>query len=215
MLVRLSRRRSDLHEAQLNIKLVEKITALDSLPLNEIDTYYGLTRLPDLNEALSGLLSKDKRNVILHPGSKGSAREWGIDNFTRLISLLPPDKFQVFISGTEEEGEMLKDTKMFDADHVTDITGKMKLGEFMSFIRQCDSLVAASTGPLHLAAALGIQAIGIYPPIRPMHPGRWAPIGKKASYLVKDKECSDCRETGACHCMKEIEAEEVKNLLIT
>jgi len=64
--------------------------------------------------------------------------------------------------------------------------------------------VAASTGPLHLAAALGIKAIGIYPPIRPMHPERWAPIGEKATFLVKDKECDECRKQGPCHCMQEI-----------
>ena len=64
-----------------------------------------------------------------------------------------------------------------------------------------------------LAAALGITAIGIYPPIRPMHPGRWAPIGIKATYIVKEDDCEDCREQGSCHCMAEISPGHVKEML--
>jgi len=30
---------------------------------------------------------------------------------------------------------------------------------------------------------VGIRAIGLYPSQRPMHPGRWMPIGLNASYL--------------------------------
>lgn len=44
-------------------------------------------------------------------------------------------------------------------------------------------MVASGTGPLHLAAALGINAIGLFPTIRPIHPGRWQPIGMKAHFF--------------------------------
>jgi hypothetical protein len=30
---------------------------------------------------------------------------------------------------------------------------------------------------------VGIRAIGLYPSQRPMHPGRWMPLGAKATYL--------------------------------
>jgi heptosyltransferase III len=37
---------------------------------------------------------------------------------------------------------------------------------------------------LHIAAALGIRSIGLYTPQRPMHPGRWAPLGRDTRVLV-------------------------------
>ena len=76
--------------------------------------------------------------------------------------------------------------------------------QFLAFIAAADGLVAGSTGPLHLAAALGRHALGLYPPIRPMHPGRWAPLGPHADYLVFDKpNCADCRaQPAACACIK-------------
>lgn len=203
-LVRLSRRKSSLHEAQLNINLVKSITGIDDMPLGNIHKFYGLTQTQVLDTNFTTLFDKEKINVILHPKSKGSAREWGLNNFIELIKILPDEKYKVFISGTEDEGLMMKDSGIFDIDHVVNLCGKMSLAQLISFIKACDVLVAASTGPLHLAAALGIKAIGIYPPIRPMHPERWAPIGEKATFLVKDKECDECRKQGPCHCMQEI-----------
>jgi ADP-heptose:LPS heptosyltransferase len=95
-------------------------------------------------------------------------------------------------------------------EKVTDLTGRFSLDEFIAFLSGIDAIVAASTGPLHIAAALGTQAIGIYPPIRPMHPGRWAPIGDRTEVLVKSvTECNDCRKKLDCHCMREINANQV------
>ena len=63
----------------------------------------------------------------------------------------------------------------------------------ISFINNCHGLVACSTGPLHIAAALGKYALGIYPPMKPIDPGRWAAIGKRTKIFVLKISCSDCR----------------------
>ena len=97
---------------------------------------------------------------------------------------------------------------------VTDTCGRFTLEEFISFINATDGIVAMSTGPLHIAAALGKAAIGIFPPIRPMHPGRWAPVGKKAFALVADHECRLCRKDGICKCMDEVTPEMVRDKLL-
>jgi ADP-heptose:LPS heptosyltransferase len=212
-LVSLSRKKSALHEAQLNIKLVSSITGIKLLDLAEIGELYGLTNTVPLRDDFRALIDPARKNIILHPKSKGSAREWGLQNFMELIELLPEDKYKIFVSGSGEEGELLASSGILNHQKVTSICGKMSLGQFMSFIRECNFLVAASTGPLHLAAALGIGAVGIYPPIRPMHPGRWAPLGPKASFLVKGKECNDCILGSNCTCMEEIEPVSVKKLL--
>jgi len=97
---------------------------------------------------------------------------------------------------------------------VIDLTGYFELNEFIAFINHSDGLVAASTGPLHIASALGKLVVGIYPPIKPMHPGRWAPIGKNAHFVVVNKECSDCRKSLNCHCMNEVSPEQVMKIIL-
>lgn len=152
--------------------------------------------------------------MILHPKSKGSAREWGLENFSKLITALDKNRYAVYISGTAQEGELVK--SLIDRHpEVTDLTGKLSLQQFIAFINHCDTLVAASTGPLHIAAALGKKAIGLFSPMRPIHPGRWKPVGKQAAYLVFDEDCEDCRNKKECHCLLKIEPADVINLIET
>lgn len=210
-----SRRRSGLHEAQLNFMLLRRLTGAPVPSLSEISGLYGLERLVPLRPEIAGQSDKNRFNLILHPGSRGSAREWGLDHFSTLAGLLPPETFNIFITGTEAEGRSLREAGFFrDSVSMTDLTGKLSLAELISFIAAADGLVAASTGPLHLAAALGKHALGLYPPIRPMHPGRWAPVGVNASYLCIDKKCDSCRKTAHCECMRAISPESVRDQLL-
>jgi heptosyltransferase III len=234
-LLHYSRRKSELHEAQLNLKLLQPLGIRSEFSRSEIPSFYGLSKFAlrhdpfdkdDLNTLIKGIqvTDDDERTanregqneafkLILHPKSKGSAREWGLENFSKLIGLLPVDKFRIFVTGTRQEGEMMKEFLQEHEKRVTDLTGKLSLEELLAFINDCDGIVAASTGPLHIAAALGKTAIGLFAPMRPIFPERWAPLGSKASYLVLDKRCSDCRRSGDCKCIRSITPEQVAGKL--
>jgi len=213
-LVKLSRKNSELHESQLNLKLLSPFNINKEFSLEELQQYYGFNKLKELSKDIIALIDKDKFNLILHPKSKGSAREWGLDNFAKLIEILPKDKFKIFITGTTVEAELMNDQLISKyANDITDLTSKLDLSKLIAFINQADGLIGASTGPLHIAAALGKHALGIYPPIRPMHPGRWSPVGQNAFCFVVDKECNECRKISVCECMHSISPEMVKEKL--
>ncbi len=213
-LVRLSRKNSDLHEAQLNLQLLQSFGIDKIFSIEEIAASFGLEKVQPLEPEFSQLLHPKKYNLILHPKSQGSAREWGMDNFISLVRSLNMERYHIFISGTEKERILLQPIFEAVGKKVIDISGKMDLTQFMSFINQCDGLVANSTGPLHIAAALNKYSFGIYAPMRPIHPGRWAPIGNKVQAFVLDKECSDCRHNKIpCHCIKEVPPVWIKKAL--
>ncbi|HOZ87322.1 MAG TPA: glycosyltransferase family 9 protein, partial [Bacteroidia bacterium] len=172
---------------------------------------YGFTKLPGLDKQFMDLIAPGKFNLILHPKSKGSAREWGIANFKKLVACLPAERFNIFISGTAEEGKLMPE--LLSDPRVTDLTGKMNLRQLVAFINQCDGLVAASTGPLHVAAALGKRALGLFVPRKPIHPGRWRPLGQRARALVYDEDCVSCASGADCTCITKISPEQIKNLL--
>ncbi len=213
--VNFSRRKSDLHEAQLNFKLLQAFDIDTEPSFQEIATWYGLT-LNDTNNDFSKWLSDEKFNLIVHPKSKGSAKEWGVENYAHLVAQLPAKDFNVLITGIKEEGDLLKEQvpELFTHAHVQDLTGALSLEQLLSLINKVDGFLAGSTGPLHIAAALGKFTLGIYPPIRPMHPGRWQPIGKNAHYITLDKMCSDCRKSESCACVKSITIAQVKSKLV-
>ncbi len=211
-LIKLSRKNSELHEAQLNLKLVHFLNINTDIALSEISHLYGFTRIPVLEEKSKFLIDPSLFNVILHPKSKGSAREWGLENFQNLINLLPKEKYKIFISGTAQDGQAMQGF-IKNNPEVIDLTGKLSLQQFIAFINSCNGLVAASTGPLHIAAALNKKAIGLFAPMRPIHPGRWKPLGKDAHHLLITKNCNDCRKNFDCHCIREINAKQVFDLL--
>jgi len=211
-LIKLSRKNSTLHEAQLNLKLLSFLNISTAVELKDVSKFYGFTKLPHLEEKYDALITKDKFNLILHPKSKGSAKEWGLANFGKLISLLPMDKFNVFISGTDQDGKAMQDF-ITSNKSVINLTGKLSLQQFIAFINNCDGLVAASTGPLHIAAALNKKAIGLFSPKRPIHPGRWMPLGKNAHTLVFDPNCVKCAKKEDCDCITRIDPKQILALL--
>ncbi len=209
-----TRKNSPLHEAQLNFELAKPLGITDIPSLKELGESYGLTTIPTLKKEWKDLFDRAKFNLILHPLSRGSARNWDWKHYNKLIEILPSDKFKIFVTGMETESALIAENILKHHPAVTSLTGKLDFEQLIAFIANADGLVAASTGPLHIAAALGKKTVGLFPSIRPMHPGRWAPLGPKANCLALSKDCTDCKKGGYCACINSIEAGQVKNYLI-
>lgn len=206
-----SRRKSDLHEGQLNLKLLKCLEIETEISLNQLK-WFSKLEVPELSENLKTLIDFDlSQAIILHPKSKGSARDWPLPHYESLSQLLIKEGFKVIIGGTEAEGTQIKKElpNWLSDSGVIDLTGKLSLREYIALIARSKGLVACSTGPLHLGAALGVKALGLYPGIKPMHPKRWAPLGLKAGYLVFKEGCVDCKKSTYCPCMKAIEPHQV------
>lgn len=206
--VSFSRKRSNLHEAQLNFELMRP---------------FGLRSIPSIEELKNGVNQfnvphqsknvKTRNRVILHPKSQGSALEWPLNSYSELAVKLAHNNIEVYFSGTESEGELFRSSLPAN-ELIHDCSGKMDLTSFISFIAEADALVACSTGPLHIAASTGIHAIGLFSPRRPIHPGRWSPIGPKVSVLTFDDQCPTCKKGKSCNCIATIEVERVFQTIV-
>ncbi len=213
-LVRVGRRYSPLHEAQLNIQLLRGVGIERFYDLEEISELFGLTRIDPVPPNLATCIDRSRFNLILHPKSAGSAREWPITHFARLIEIMPPDRFNILVTGSEAEGKVVRGALPMQLPHVTDLTGRISLGELISLINAADGLLAASTGPLHVAAALGKHALGVYAPFRSKHAGRWGPIGPRARVFQRVNKCASCPVPSDCECMRQISPDEIRTCLL-
>lgn len=211
-----TRSKSNKHEAQLNFQLLKTYNLTELPELTDIiKLNKQFNKIAPITETLKLLLNKseDKPRIVLHAKSQGSALEWGLDNFTKLAKQLSNNGFAVYYTGTEKEGAQLRGT-IPTGDSIFDVTGKMSLSELVSFINECDGLVACSTGPLHIAATLNKKTIGLYSSRRPIHPGRWKPVGEKAIALVNDENCQACAKGEMCDCIQNIAVERVLKEII-
>ncbi|MBP8822393.1 MAG: glycosyltransferase family 9 protein [Flavobacteriales bacterium] len=210
--VALGRRRSDLHEAQLNMKLLAPL-GLEAVPPLDAMGRWPHWNAPRPDARVQNLLNDPRRTVLLHPGSRGSAVEWGIGNHVALARSLDPTRYRVLFTGTEAEGRTFRPALPDALEHVQDISGLLPLEQLIALIARSHALVAASTGPLHIAAASGIRAIGLYAPRKPIHPGRWAPLGRDAHALVHDAGCTRCAAGKPCNCITRIAPGRVSALI--
>ncbi|MBK6952518.1 MAG: glycosyltransferase family 9 protein [Crocinitomicaceae bacterium] len=184
-----TRKNSDLHEAQLNTKLLSPLGITKDYSLPELAHLAAFKNIHPLPSELQNLLSPEKKNIILHPKSQGSAREWALENYIEIAAELDPAKYNIFFTGTEKEGLLFRNF-IPKKPNVFDLTGKMNLYELIAFIKAADALIAASTGPLHLAGLTGIYAFGLFATQRPTHAGRWQPLGNKV-YILEEKIISN------------------------
>jgi len=212
--VSFTRAKSELHEAELNLKLLSAFGIQPEIPesLADLITIEPKINLPD---QLKTYFVADKFNLIIHPLSNGNGREWPLSYFIELINSLPLNFFNILITGSEHEKEKLK-SLFAQCPTARDVCGKLTLDEFFLFIKNADGLIANSTGPLHMAAALGIKTLGLYPPAPGISPKRWGPIGHQAQYIVHSQMCAgDKCSNQDCACMRAIEVQHVTNLILT
>ena len=205
-----SRRRSPLHEAQLDVRLARRLLGGEVPPIETVVRHVGLRPRVPLPEPVRERLDASRVNVVLHPRSKGSAREWPLDRWRALAERMDPARYRVFVTGSREEGDTLRSWLGSAPPHVIDLTGRLALGELIALFDAVDGMVAASTGPLHLAAAVGTHALGLFSPTPPVHPGRWAPLGPRAEWLAAAERCDACRaRRPGCSCMERISVDAV------
>jgi heptosyltransferase III len=209
--VHFSRKKSDLHEAQLNIKLLAPFGLKVPETVEALIPSSGYTA-PALSVPVRSLLRADRRNIVLHP-LLGSGVGWGLGNFATLINNVDGNHYHCLITGTAAEAERYRNELPVNAAHVTDTGGRLSLTELIELIGACQGFVSASTGPLHVAAASGVQAVGLFSMRRPILPARWAPIGRDAHYLVNDPQCARCAKGKACECIQRISPQRVLELL--
>ena len=177
-----SRKRSDLHEAQLNFYLAKAIGYPNTpnwIEIKQTNAFRVEDSLP------AEFQSHDFSKVILlHPKSNGSGVEYPIEKYAELSLLLVEKGFEVFFTGTEKEGELFRN-QIPKNSKIKDVTGLWDLKTFIAIISKSKALIACSTGPYHLAGLCQIQAIGLFTNTRPIHPGRWAALGTQSKALTE------------------------------
>lgn len=214
--VNFTRKKSPLHEAQLNFELMkpfglEEIPTLEELNQLTINFKASKEELPEL--IVKKLTNSNGKSVILHPKSQGSAVEWGLENYRALSLKLEKLGYTVFFTGTETEGEQFRSSIHFN-DHIIDTSGKLTLYQLINFISRSEALVACSTGPFHIAGFLNRRAIGLFSPRKPIHPGRWKALGANVRILVNDENCETCKKGKPCSCIENISVERVLEQIV-
>jgi heptosyltransferase-2 len=200
------------HEAEYNLSLLQGLGCIvSSLPDIKIVISEQERKIASITRRSIGISESD-RLVLLHPGSGSSARDWSPENFALLAAELKKRGFYVVITGGKTETALVHVVAQNAGEGVKPFVSNLSLKEFAAFIQTAKLFVANSTGPLHIAAAVGIPVVGFFAPIRVMSPKRWGPLTDKKAIFVPDPgQCSRCKGS-KCRgndCMEQITVQQV------
>lgn len=202
---------SGLHERDLNLLLLEgagiptaSVEAGIQVPGRGRQEVVAILREKGLN--------KSRPTAVLHPGSGGSSLAWPPGHFARLASLLAHERFAVLVTGSVQEKPLARILRDAAPDNVLDLVGCLDLVQLAALLEQADIVVSNSTGPLHLADALGTKVVGLYSPFVGATPDRWAPYHQKENALLPPGPiCPRCRgpRCSRYNCLAEISPQDV------
>ncbi len=201
------RARTGLNEGALNLRDLRAL-GLRLEPSNAgMAALTGLSRLESLAAEHRALFAPKRFHLLLQTKTDGHGREWPLEHFLTLVRLLAPEPVQIILTGTETEGDIVRTAcpALLAEPSVTDAFGRFTLPQLLPFIAAADGIVSASTGPVHIAAALGIHALGIFPGRDSINGKRWFPLGPKGEALQAVESCprnAQCDLTlgGPCRC---------------
>jgi len=204
------RKDAKFHEVEYNLNLLKTIgIPIEGEPLFELN-------IPDeVREQVKVVLRRNglERFAVLHPGSGGSARDWSPENFAALADRLQQEfGLNVVLTGSVDEQPLVRQVIKKMKTTPFDYSGKFLLRELTALIQHANVFVSNSTGPLHIAAAVGTPVVGFYPPIVQCSPARWGPYTKKKRVFTADNnQCTLCKGS-PCQsnvCMEQITVEQV------
>ncbi len=155
--------------------------------------------------------------VGVHPGHGGSSLNWPARYYARLVTELHSAGITVVVTGSKAERELVESVSTLSGVSLQTFIGEGGLHELASVLSQFDVFVAGSTGPLHLAGAVGTKVVGIYCPIYVCLPERWGPIGDHAVAVRPEvPACKKCTGLQCPHydCMESISVEQIKTLVL-
>lgn len=127
--------------------------------------------------------------AFVHPGSGGSALNWPPERFGEVAARLAAAGWRVFLTGGPADGESVRRAAAAAGPGVVNAGGRWDLREFLGVLSGGDVLVGPSTGPLHMAAALGLAVAGVYPPLPVQSIGRWGPRGESVRAVAPALDC--------------------------
>lgn len=137
------------------------------------------------------------RTVAFHMGANEPHRTWPPPFFAELASRLAGGGgWQVVLLGGASDSLLGRHVSRRSGVTVVDLVGKTGLWELAAVLSACDVLVSNDTGPIHLAAAVGTPAVGLY--FSSAYFSETAPYGEGHVVLQSDRPCCPCWKDSLC-----------------
>ena len=183
-----------------------KLAAL--MGCNTSQVSYPMPPYPSDSPLLSSL---PERFCIIAPSAGKEANRWPADRFGKLAASLP---LPSVVISNKADAEVAEAVVTASNGMAINLAGKTGLKELVALIARARFFISNDTGPMHIAAALGIPVFAIFGPANPIRTG---PYGTIHTIIQQQLDCTPCYRQKPCKnwtCMKDITVEKVRQEIL-
>jgi len=127
---------------------------------------------------------QEKGKILIHPFAGWKAKEWGEERFLKLTEELSRDYDVAMIA---EKGKLKPESIEYLRGKKLELYETGNLDELIETIKKSIFYIGNDSGPLYIAALLGIPTFAIYSSSNPVYSLPYAP---NHSYIIKKLDCS-------------------------
>jgi heptosyltransferase I len=131
-------------------------------------------------------LNLPKAYAVLVPGARWKTKKWPPEKFGELASRLPVQSVVVGSKADKDSADLIVSLSKGKA---ISLAGKTRLKELIAVMRKAKFVISNDSGPMHIAAALGIPVYAIFGPTDPLRTG---PYGKGHTNISTAIPCAPC-----------------------
>ena len=148
--------------------------------------------------------------VVIHPGASADYKKWPVEKFSKLYKMLKAINVDVVWIGMEEDQKIVKKiSKILNNENLNQFT-ETKYPELIALLKKADVFIGGDSGPMHLAASVGIGVIALF---GPSIESIWAPLGLQSRVIRGSKRCGKNCDAHNCefnhHCLTSLNPESV------
>lgn len=156
---------------------------------------FGLVPHPDDVVKVRGFFNDDRPLALCNAGAGWATKRWPASHFAELSGRLTQQGFQVAFLGGKSDAPIVQEVLAHGAEGALDLTGRTNVRELVALVSVAQVHIGGDTGSTHIAAALGVPAVGLYSITRPE---RSCPYGQRHNTLYDPRSLADIAPGDVC-----------------
>lgn len=158
----------------------------------------------------------EERLIVIHPGTGGPTKFWPAERWAAVGDALgAKTDVRLLITGGPGEETLVKRVATAMRHPPMTLAGHASFGQLAAILQRAAFVLGVDSGPLHLAAALGVPSLHLF---GPSDAERFGPWGNQERHVIlrAGVYCSPCNVFNACprglaqpECMTQIDVYDV------
>jgi len=184
------------HLLEQKMQIVEAVTG--PVPVPEPEIFLRDEERAEADRRLHEIAGDSGRPFAgLFPGAGWMHKRWPAERFATLGNMLAASGWRVVVFGGTRDVEACREVESGMNPAPLMLTGIRRLRETIALVDRMGLFVSNDTGPMHIAAGLGIPTVGIFGPSDPV---LYGPRGRQVRIVASRFPCSPCpQDESTCH----------------